>query len=73
MQQLPQGVTFHDSPTHIDARGSVCELYDPRWGWHKDPLVFSYMFTLRPGMIKGWASIKNTRTATSSSSAKWKS
>ncbi len=24
------------------------------WGWHADPLVFSYCFTVRPGMIKGW-------------------
>jgi dTDP-4-dehydrorhamnose 3,5-epimerase len=54
VQKLPAGVTFRDSPTHIDARGSVCELFDPRWGWHEDPLVFSYLFTIRPGMVKGW-------------------
>ena len=54
IQQLPAGLTFHDVPTHVDERGTVCELFDPRWGWHKDPLVFVYSFTLRPGMIKGW-------------------
>lgn len=54
IQQLPAGVTFRESPTHIDSRGTVCELFDPRWGWHKDPLVFSYLFTIRPGMVKGW-------------------
>lgn len=54
IQQLPAGVTFHDVNTHVDERGTVCELFDPRWGWHKDPLVFVYSFTLRPGMIKGW-------------------
>jgi dTDP-4-dehydrorhamnose 3,5-epimerase len=30
------------------------ELYDPRWDWHPDPLVFAYCFTLRPGYVKGW-------------------
>lgn len=54
VQQLPHGVTFRDSPTHSDRRGTVCELFDPRWGWHDAPLVFSYMYTIRPGMIKGW-------------------
>lgn len=54
VQQLPHGVTFRDSPTHSDGRGTVCELFDPRWGWHDAPLVFSYMYTIRPGMITGW-------------------
>jgi dTDP-4-dehydrorhamnose 3,5-epimerase len=54
LAQLPHGVTFRDLPLHIDERGSVRELYDPRWQWHRDPLVFVYCFTLRPGFIKGW-------------------
>jgi dTDP-4-dehydrorhamnose 3,5-epimerase len=52
--QLPAGVNLHDVFTHVDERGSVVELFDPRWDWHPDPLVFSYCFTIRPGMIKGW-------------------
>jgi dTDP-4-dehydrorhamnose 3,5-epimerase len=51
---LPSGVTFRDIPTHTDDRGTVVELFDPRWGWHEAPLVFAYCFTIRPGMIKGW-------------------
>lgn len=51
---LPAGVTFRKSTTHLDDRGSVNELFDPRWNWHSDPLVFVYSFTLRPGKIKGW-------------------
>jgi dTDP-4-dehydrorhamnose 3,5-epimerase len=51
---LPHGVTFRRATTHVDGRGSVCEIFDPRWGWHPDPLVFVYMFTLKPGMVKGW-------------------
>ncbi len=58
VERLPAGVTFHDVVTHVDGRGSVVELYDPRWGWHSDPLVFSYCFTVRPGMIKGWGLYK---------------
>jgi dTDP-4-dehydrorhamnose 3,5-epimerase len=53
--KLPVGVSFHDVTTHVDERGSLVELYDLRWGWHGAPLVFAYAFTIRPGMIKGWA------------------
>ena len=34
VQKLPEGVTFRDATTHVDGRGSVVELFDPRWGWH---------------------------------------
>ena len=54
LTRLPHGVTFRKAITHFDTRGSVCELFDPRWGWQKDPLVFVYMFTIRPRMVKGW-------------------
>lgn len=54
LARLPEGVTFRDAVTHPDERGTVCELFDPRWEWHPDPLVFSYLFTLRPGRTKGW-------------------
>ena len=52
--QLPHGVGFHRSVTHLDERGSVCEMFDARWNWHPAPITFVYMFTLRPGMVKGW-------------------
>ncbi len=52
---LPEGLSFHDSKTHVDDRGSVCEMLDPRWNWHPDPIVFSYFYTIRPKMVKGWA------------------
>lgn len=48
------GVRFRDATTHIDARGSVVEMFDPRWNWHPDPLVFAYSFTIKPGYAKGW-------------------
>jgi dTDP-4-dehydrorhamnose 3,5-epimerase len=40
--------------THTDARGTVCELYDDRWGVHPSEARFAYLFTIRPGLAKGW-------------------
>jgi len=54
LQPLPEGVSFHNLVTHVDERGSVCELFDLRWGWRNEPLVFVYNFSIRPGVIKGW-------------------
>lgn len=54
LRRLPHGVTFRDAATHSDDRGTVCELFDPRWQWHPDPFAFAYFYTLRPGRIKGW-------------------
>ena len=54
VQPLPAGVTVRDVITQVDERGTVCEMFDPRWNWHPDPLVFAYTFSLRPGMVKGW-------------------
>src|SRR5262245_3433000 len=54
LQRLPAGVTFRDTPLHIDGRGSIRELFDPRWNWHPEPLRYVYSFTIRPGFIKGW-------------------
>lgn len=52
--KLIEGVTFHDTVIHHDDRGSVFELYDQRWNWHPDPIVFCYSFTIEPGVVKGW-------------------
>ena len=52
---LPEGLVVRDLVTHTDERGTVCELYDPRWGVSPDPMVFGYTFTIRPGAAKGWA------------------
>ncbi|MGB2710453.1 MAG: hypothetical protein WBC33_02985 [Conexibacter sp.] len=51
---LPEGMVVRDLVTHADERGTVCELYDLRWGVNPDALVFAYMFTIRPGKAKGW-------------------
>jgi hypothetical protein len=31
LERLAAGVAVRDVPIHIDARGSVRELFDPRW------------------------------------------
>jgi dTDP-4-dehydrorhamnose 3,5-epimerase len=51
---LPEGMVVRDLVTHPDERGTVVELYDLRWDVHPDPLVFAYLFTIRPGWAKGW-------------------
>jgi dTDP-4-dehydrorhamnose 3,5-epimerase len=54
-ETLIHGVKMRDLVLHTDDRGTVCEMYDPRWGFNPDPLVFTYFYTLRPGWVKGWA------------------
>src|SRR5215218_5883380 len=36
VQRLPEGVTLCDAVTHVDARGTLTELFDPRWGMHEE-------------------------------------
>ena len=52
---LPQGVVLRPLTTHLDERGALCELYDPRWGVHEAGLQSAYFSTIRPGYAKGWA------------------
>jgi dTDP-4-dehydrorhamnose 3,5-epimerase len=54
VRRLTEGVLTKSIPTQVDARGALFELYDPRWNWHPEPLVYSYCFTVRPGRVKGW-------------------
>jgi len=55
VERLTEGVSIRPVTTHADPRGSVFELYDPRWNWHPDALVFAYCFSIRPGFVKGWS------------------
>ena len=52
--RLTDGVSIRPLTTHVDARGSLVELFDPRWGWHRDAFAYAYAFTIRPGVAKGW-------------------
>jgi dTDP-4-dehydrorhamnose 3,5-epimerase len=53
--KLLHGMAIHRSPTHTDDRGTLTEIWDARWGWHPDPIVYVYFMTERPGHAKGWA------------------
>jgi dTDP-4-dehydrorhamnose 3,5-epimerase len=55
LDRLVDGVTLRDIVTQTDERGTLFELFDPRWGWHPAPLVYAYAVTIRPGVVKGWA------------------
>jgi dTDP-4-dehydrorhamnose 3,5-epimerase len=52
--RLPDGMLMRSLVTHTDERGTVCELYDTRWGVSAAEMVFAYLFTIRPGAAKGW-------------------
>ncbi|MBE2266825.1 MAG: dTDP-4-dehydrorhamnose 3,5-epimerase family protein [Anaerolinea sp.] len=51
---LIDGVYVRPAVTQIDDRGSLTEIYDPRWGMDDFPLVYVYQTTVRPGKWKGW-------------------
>lgn len=54
VRRLTHGLKIRPLPSHLDERGSVCALFDPRWHWHTEPMVFSQFFTIRPGAVNGW-------------------
>ena len=48
------GVVLHAPPVHLDHRGALFELYNGRPELWAEPVVYSYVFTVRPRQIKGW-------------------
>lgn len=54
VQELLDGVRIRPATTHLDERGSVCEIYSPAWDFTEEALVWVYQTTIRPGQIKGW-------------------
>jgi dTDP-4-dehydrorhamnose 3,5-epimerase len=54
-RSLLAGVTVHRARTHVDDRGSLVEMIDPRWDSVTSPLTYAYSWTVRPGHAKGWA------------------
>lgn len=54
VQEPLDGVRIRAATTHLDERGSVCEVYSPDWDSTGDPVVWLYQTTIRPGQIKGW-------------------
>jgi dTDP-4-dehydrorhamnose 3,5-epimerase len=54
------GVEVRDATTQIGELGETCEIYDPGWGLHPEPLVYVYLGTVRPRRVKGWALHRET-------------
>ncbi len=54
LQDPIAGVEVRRSLTHADERGTLSEVYDLRWEFTDDPLVYVYLVTLRPGQVRGW-------------------
>jgi dTDP-4-dehydrorhamnose 3,5-epimerase len=48
------GVVVRPAVTHLDERGELCEIYNPAWGVHSEPLVDVYQTMVRPHKVKGW-------------------
>jgi dTDP-4-dehydrorhamnose 3,5-epimerase len=54
LDEVIAGVRVRRATTHSDDRGTLCEMYDPRWDFAEEPLVYVYQLTVRPGKAKGW-------------------
>ena len=48
------GVAIRRPATHADDRGTLTEVFDPRWEFTDAPLVYVYQVTLRAGQVRGW-------------------
>src|SRR3954453_20213025 len=49
-----EGVRIRQAVTHTDERGSLCEVYDARWGFTDEPVVYVYTVCIPPGQKRGW-------------------
>lgn len=54
LMRLIDGVIIQSAITHVDDRGTLCEIHVPHSAPLSAPLVSVYQFTIRPGKIKGW-------------------
>jgi len=54
LEERIAGVELRRPPTHADERGTLTEIYDLRWGFTDDELVYVYHVTIRPGQLRGW-------------------
>jgi len=72
-QPLIDGVAIRHLAPREDKRGELIELYRQSWDFHPQPLLYSYMVTLRPGAIRGWAmhKLQDDRIAVISGVLRW--
>ena len=48
---LIDGVLIREARTIADERGTICEMYNPAWGFTEEPLVYVYQTTIRPRRV----------------------
>jgi dTDP-4-dehydrorhamnose 3,5-epimerase len=49
-----EGVVVRSAITHVDLRGQMCEVNDVTWDINAFPIGWVSMYSVRPGMAKGW-------------------
>ena len=54
LEELIDGVRVRPAKVHVDARGSLTEVFSEAWDFSDEPLVYVYQSTVRPGVTKGW-------------------
>jgi dTDP-4-dehydrorhamnose 3,5-epimerase len=52
--KLIDGVVLRPAVTQADERGTVCEMFDLRWKFDDEPLVYVYQASILPRQVKGW-------------------
>jgi dTDP-4-dehydrorhamnose 3,5-epimerase len=55
LRTLIEGVVIHPTVVHVDDRGSLCEVHNPLWDLHPEPLSHVVRIVIRPGKVKGWS------------------
>jgi dTDP-4-dehydrorhamnose 3,5-epimerase len=54
LQEQIVGVEVRRAQTHADERGTLTEIFDERWEFTDEPLVYAYLVTVRPEQVRGW-------------------
>ena len=52
--RLIDGVRERRAQTHIDQRGTLCEMFNVAWDFDEEPLTYVYQISILPGYVKGW-------------------
>lgn len=55
LARLPDGMREQRKPLHMDERGELTEILSRHHGFDDHPIEDAYLWTVRPGFVKGWA------------------
>lgn len=54
IKPLIDGVQIRPAVTHVHEDGSITEIFNPAWGFHAEPMVYLYQFSVTARRIRGW-------------------